>query len=178
MAPTTSVSRSLKGHPQVRLQGSFPHPHWVAFLFSGLSNLKVSVIAGMATRGANQEWDARFDLDFTRSEANPESLDYLALAQQQTSLAFQPPQISRFQISRRFDQALEVVLQAPDQIGFLGRMLVKMSMMTLFPTEMQIDTINGQINDRIVFRSIGMMPPTSTVEESLEAMLRGLMTTV
>lgn len=174
MPPQISLVKSWNGGRQLRIQGEFLHPHWVAFLFSGLSNLKISVIGGTANSVTIRDWDAHFDLDFSGCSLPPESIDYLALSQQETSLAFAPPKLSTFHITRRPDQSLELLLQGPDQIGFLGRILVKLSLLTLFPCEMEIGTVAGRIQDRIVFRGISGMSPNESVEESLETILRGL----
>jgi hypothetical protein len=39
---------------------------------------------------------------------------------------------------------------------------------------MEINTVSGRIHDQIVFCGIGGLPPGDSVDESLEAMLRGL----
>ena len=177
MPATTSISRAPNGDHELRLQGQFERAHWVAFLFSGLSRLEIAVISGKATRDRDRNWNARFTLDFRGSQAVPERVDYLQLAQQETTSAFAPPLLSEFAITRRSDQALEVILQGPDQIGFLGRILLKLSLLTLFPIEMEINTVSGRIHDRIVFCGIGGLPPGTSVDASLEAMLRGLVRT-
>ena len=172
MPPQFSLAKSRNRVQQLRICGEFQHPHWIPYLFSGLSNLKVSVMRGTATRAATRDWDATFDLDFTECSRTPDKIDYLTLSQQQTALAFAPPTLSQFQITRRTDQSLEVLLHGPDQIGFLGRILSKLALFMLFPTELEIDTVAGRIQDRIVFRSLGGMPPSELAEKSLETMLR------
>ena len=174
MPPQFSLAKSRNGGQQLRIQGEFQRPLWIPYLFSSLSNLKVSVTRGTATLTATRDWDAAFDLDFSGCTRTPENIDYLALSEQQTPLASAPPTLSHFLVTRRSDQSLEVVLQGPDQIGFLGNILAKLSMLTLFPTELEIDTVAGQIRDRIVFLGIGGMPPNESIEKSLETMLQGL----
>jgi hypothetical protein len=174
MPPQFSLAKSRNGGPQLRMCGEFQRPLWIPYLFSGLSNLRVSVIRGTATRAANRDWNATFELDFRECTRTPENIDYLALSQQQAALASAPPTLSHFQITRRSDQSLEVLLQGPDQIGFLGGILTKLSMLTLFPIELEIDTVAGQIRDRIVFLGIGGMPPNESIENSLGAMLQDL----
>jgi hypothetical protein len=87
------------------------------------------------------------------------------------------PQLRKFQITRRVDSGLEVALEAADQIGFLGRVLGRLSLLMLFPTEIEINTVSGTIRDRLVLRGIGGSPPTATAQSSLETLLRALVRT-
>jgi hypothetical protein len=106
----------------------------MAFLFSGLSEAGVSVISGRAIQNETQ-WDARWTLDFSRAIGVPESLDYVAMAlQRPTTTKNSVPVISSYQIARRADQSLQVRLQ-PDQIGFLSRVLSRLSLIMLFPSK-------------------------------------------
>ena len=82
------------------------------------------------------------------------------------------PQLGSFRIARRSDMQLEAHLEAPDQVGFLGRLLTRVSSLGLFPSEMEIATVSGRIKDRLVFRGIMKKAPTETVQKSLEAMFR------
>lgn len=157
------------------MQGLFPHPHWIAFLFSGLAESQISVVSGRALRDDNHSWDARLPLDFSRARATPEALDYVALAQRKPATAdMVVPRLSRFEVLRLRDGALQMILEGPDQIGFLGRLLSRVSLLTLFPIDIEINTDAGTIRDRIVMRGIGGSAPVATTEEALATLLRGL----
>ena len=175
MLATSTITRSLTGFHELRLQGPFPHPHWIAFLFAGLAQSGVSVVSGRAVQDDKQEWDARINLDFKNSKVTPESLDYIALAARKpVSADMTIPRLSRFQITPRYDGSLEVTLEGPDQIGFLGRLLGRLSLLMLFPSELDINTVSGTIRDRIVLRGIMGTLPAQTMKESLETLLKGL----
>lgn len=171
--PTTSLQRLPDGFVEVGLRGEFSHPHWLAYLLRGLSESQVSLVSGRAVQSDTLEWDARIVLDFRSSQLLPEKLDYVTLAHQRMDMAtLAAPQLGGFRIARRSDLQLEAHLDAPDQVGFLGRLLTRVSSLGLFPSELEIATISGRIKDRIVFRGIMNKAPTDTVQKSLEAMFR------
>ncbi len=82
------------------------------------------------------------------------------------------PKLSRFELSRRSDQQLELKLEGPDQIGFLASILGRVSVLALFPSSLEINTMRGQIRDAIVLRGIGERGPSEAAYQSLERMLR------
>jgi len=173
ITPTALVQRLPDGSVEVALRGAFSHPHWLAYLLRALSESQVSLVSGRALQNDALDWDARIALDFQQSQLQPETLDYVALAQQRFNLAtLAAPQLGSFRITRRSDLQLEAHLEAPDQVGFLGRLLTRVSSLGLFPSAMEIATVGGCIRDRIVFRGIMNKAPTDTVQKSLEAMCR------
>jgi hypothetical protein len=173
VTPTTAVQRLPDGLVEVSLRGAFAHPHWLACLLRGLGEHQVSLLSGRAARNDAEEWDARVVLDFHASQAQPERLDYVALAHQRLTMAtLTAPQVDSFRVVRRSDMQLEAHVEAPDQVGFLGRLLTRVSSLGLFPSEMEIATVGGRIKDRIVLRGILSKAPTETVQKSLEAMFR------
>jgi hypothetical protein len=179
--PTTQpILKSLlrqmpDGLQELHLQGRFYHPHWLAFLLSGLAQFKISLVSGTAQlTEAPLEWDALLRLDFQHSATSPEQIDYGLLAEKPAVCEASPMQLSTFQITRRPDKALEVRLQGPDQLGFVGRFLTKVSLLGLYPSEVKIDTVAGRISDRIVLNGIAGSPPAETAQAALDTMLRGL----
>lgn len=173
MRPTTSIQKDSEGFHELRLRGAFEHPHWMAHLLSNLSEAHVSVVSGQACQMEDSCWDARLTLDFRSSTATPEVLDFVAMAQRRSAAVdWSPPQVSQFLITRRRDQQIELLVEGPDQIGFLSRLLTKVSVLGLFPSELEINTVAGQIRDRLVLRGITAMGPTRTVQSALEAVFR------
>lgn len=174
MTPQSSLLRLPNGLYSLSIKGSFTHPHWMAFLFAGLAGASVSVVSGRAIQ-SDIGWDAQINLDFSRSTGTPESLDYVAMALQKPASAdVGAPQLLKFHIIRRADSSLEVTLEGADQIGFLGRVLGRLSLLMLFPTEIEISTVSGLVRDRLVLRGIGGAPPTAMAQSSLETLLRAL----
>lgn len=173
MKPKSSIARNPDGTYVLAFHGEFLHPHWVAFLFSKLARQQISVMSGRATCQGLALWDASFQLDFKRSAAAPEHLNYLAMTEEEELPASAAPQLSSYQIVRRPDESLEIWVQGPDQIGFLSRLLGRLSMLGLFPREMLIDTVGGRIQDVLVFRAIGGAAPNESTRQRLDAVLRG-----
>lgn len=175
MSPNTSIARTVSGLNELAIDGRFRHPHWVAFLTSALAEQQISVVSGRAVSASGSQWEATFLLDFQRSLVSPERIDYAALAETERRLSSQPPpSLSGFFITRRRDGALSLRLVGPDQIGFLGRMLAKLSMLMLFPTELVVDTVDGRIDDLVVLRGTAGAAPPEGLRGSLESMLTGL----
>lgn len=181
MTPQASILPGEKGLYDLKIKGLFIQPHWMVFLFSGLSEKQISVVEGQA-KSAVHIWDSHFKLDFRRSVATPNSIDYLALAGRRhiTPVANHGalPRLDSFYLRRRPDSSLEMRLSAPDEIGFLGRLLGEVSSLALYPTEMVIKTVSMQIQDSIAFRGIGGAPPSETIELALETLLSGLVRSV
>ena len=172
--PKSTLNRTPGGQYEIRIEGRFAHPHWVSFLFSGLSQQQISIVSGRALQDARLEWDARFVLDFRFSTAVPQNLDYVALAeknppQNDTGM----PRLSHFEIKGHL-RGMEVLISGPDQVGFLGRLMRKLSLLALFPVEIDINTVSGVINDRIVLQTIGGGAVSETVRAALQALLRDL----
>ena len=173
MALESSISLTSQGYHQLSLNGRLHRPHWVAQLFAALSQLHVSIISGYATQVKGGEWTSKFLLSFSNSSADPNRLDYNALAEQ--SLPAErtfSPKLSRFHILRRADQLIELRVEGPDQIGFLAAILSRVSGLALFPSELEIDTVAGNINDSIVLRGIADRGPSEAAYQSLDRMLK------
>ncbi len=174
MVPKATVTPTANGLQELKVQGLFHHPHWMVFLLSGLADRQVSVLGGCATQQISHTWEAVFQLDFRNSGITPESVNYLALTGHNASYApAAPPILSAFQMRRRADNALEITVQGPDQIGFLSKLLGGVSLLALYPTELEINTIGGQIKDRVVLRGIGGSAPRDSTEASLQTLLQG-----
>lgn len=174
MSTTANIVQLPSGQYELNLQGRLAHPHWVGFLFTGLAQLNISVVAGHATQRDIQDWTARFTLDFSSSRSRPDTVDFVGLTQRKAaSIDMKNPVLSKFEVLRRADQGLEVRLEGPDQLGFLSRLLGRFSLLMLFPTEIEIRTVGGQVRDRLVFRAMGGTPPDESARQALEAMLKG-----
>ena len=65
---------------------------------------------------------------------------------------------------------LEAMLFADDEAAFLARLLRQVSLLSLFPTEFEINTRQGRIEDRFVFCAIGGRAPGRPVAAALDQM--------
>ena len=172
--PTSNLTRSPTGLYELHIEGRFAHPHWISFLFSGLSQQKISIVSGRAEQNARLEWNARFDLDFRLSMAVPRNLDYVAMAEKNPPATdAEMPRLSKFEV-KGHARGIEVLISGPDQVGFLGRLMRKLSLLALFPVEIDIDTVSGVISDRIVLQTIGGGAVSESVRTALGTLLRDL----
>jgi hypothetical protein len=160
------------GLQRIELTGLFSHPHWLAFLCGGLSAAGVDVVSGHAMRTAPMRWEAHFLV------AGPAAgLDVLAMAWTKPEVRdSESPRLSSYALRRRADRQLELQLEAPDSLGFLGRLLSRVSLLALLPSELDIATVGGRIKDTIVLGSIGSGEPPEDLLVALEEMLSRLRT--
>ena len=167
---TAQVQVQPGGLHRVELAGSFPHPHWLAFLCGGLSASGVSVVSGHAVRTTPLLWEGHLLV-----AGDVAQLDIVALAGRRPPVRdAASPVLSWSTVERRSDGLLYVSLEAPDALGFLGRLLGRMALITLLPTEVEITTVDDRISDRFVLSGIGSTPPSEDVLEALRAMLGGM----
>ena len=171
---TTQATAQVRVQPgglhRVELAGSFPHPHWLAFLCGGLSASGVSVVSGRAFRTAPMAWEGHLLVG-----GEVAGLDIVALAGRRPPMrdaAF--PVLTWSTVERRSDGLLYLSLEAPDVLGFLGRLLGRMALLTLLPAEVDITTVDGRISDRFVLSGIGSTPPSDDVVDALRVMLAGM----
>ena len=177
MLPTASISRLPGGAHKLTIQGRFNSPHWLVVLFLGLAEQKISVQSGRARCGEANHWEGEIVLDFSHSTSKPEALNYVEMALRQIPVPPDKlPRLTRFAVTRRADQALEAEVEGPDQTGFLARLLGRASLLLLFPTEIDIATVEGRVLDRFVFRGFAGAAPSEANSQSLESLLAGLVT--
>jgi hypothetical protein len=164
---TAQVHLQPGGLHRVDLAGSFPHPHWLAFLCGGLSAHGVSVVSGQAARTGPMQWEGHLLVEGEFSD-----LDIVALAGRRPPMRdAAAPVLSWSVVERRSDGLIYLSLEAPVALGFLGRLLGRMALLTLLPTEVEITTVGGRISDRFVLSGIGSSAPSEDVLDALRAML-------
>ncbi len=172
---TATFTPTRDGQHRLDLEGAFTHPHWLAFLCGGLAATGVSVVSGRAVRDAPMRWTGHFVVDASATRTPLDSLDPVALAGLRPAVRDTAvPRLTSFEVRRRADRRLEVRLEAPDELGFLGRLLSRISLLTLLPSELEIHTVRGTVEDRLVLGGIGGTPPSEEVLGPLEELLTGL----
>jgi len=144
------------------------HPHWLAFLCAGLARQRFSVVSGTARR-EGRTWTARLDVAGT----GPLLADPVALASTRPERDAAVPRLGAYALVRRPDGLLALSVEAPDELGFLGRLLSRVSVLTLLPVEVDIATDAGTVRDRLVLGGIGSGALGEDVHGALDAMLRG-----
>ncbi|MCW2542516.1 MAG: hypothetical protein JWM40_68 [Frankiales bacterium] len=151
----------------VDLGGTYTHPHWLAFLCGGLSAAGVSVVSGRAVRLEGMDWEGHLLVTGPVS-----ARDAAALAS--TRPVTRDPgrlQLTSYTVERRADGQLSMQVEAPDELGFLGRLLSRVSLLTLVPTALEIATVTGHIRDTVVLGGIGHSQPSEDVRVALEDLL-------
>lgn len=155
------------------LHGVPDDPHWFAHVCSGLSDLGISVVTGHACRHDDGTWLAHVDVDVAGAVLPPESLDVAALAAPRPrprDLAWLT--LTSAQVNRREDGLLVVEVTAGDELGLLGRLLRRVSMLGLEPVEVSAATRTGIAHDRLVLTGPGGGVPGGGLAVQLEQVLR------
>jgi hypothetical protein len=165
-----SITAAPGGLHRVQLDGPFAHPHWLAFLCGGLSAAGVAVVSGVAVRPEPLCWTAHFLVS-----GPVEGLDVVALAGRRPPRRDATvPHVTSYDVTRQADGQLSLTVEAADSLGFLGRLLSRISLLTLLPSALEISTERGRISDRFVLSGIGSAAPSEEVHEALQGMLAGM----
>lgn len=181
----TSMERSYEVHPiegdrhQLRLWGSLPRD-WADPLCRGLARAGVSIVRGFAKRGPDARWIASFELERQRRSTDPMTLDYLALAAR-TGRGAEPPAIAidHYRLERRpeHDGSLFLEVLGPDQLGFLGGLLERLSFLSLIPVDMAVETGPGGVHDCFFLRGADGTAPGAATRRILSEVLEGRLCT-
>jgi hypothetical protein len=153
---------------QVDLDGTYTHPHWLAFLCGGLSGAGVSVVSGRAVRRDGMNWEGHLLVSGPVSARDASAFSSTRPITRDAGRL----QLTSYTVVRRPDGQLAVQVEAPDELGFLGRLLSRVSLLTLVPSELEIATVSGQIRDTVVLGGIGQSQPSEDVRLALEDLLR------
>ncbi|RQW81701.1 MAG: hypothetical protein EHM79_19450 [Geobacter sp.] len=156
----------------VRIWGRFS-PEWIGCLSSGLSRHKISIVKGTAKKALSY-WEAEFEIEKTRLADDPRKLDFLALAKDESNTTQENSiSITKYTLEppEKHGGALYLELKAADQLGFLGQVLNNLAFLTLFPEEISIDTVQGNIFDKFWIRGLGGNPPSATAQAALRRKL-------
>lgn len=165
-----TITPEAGGLHRVALDGPFAHPHWLAFLCGGLSAEGVAVVSGEAVRPEPMRWTGHFLLD-----GAVDGLDVVALAGRRPPRRDATvPHLTSYDVRRQADGQLSLAIEAADSLGFLGRLLSRISLLTLLPSALEISTDAGRISDRFVLSGIGSTAPSDEVLEALKGMLAGM----
>jgi hypothetical protein len=157
------------------LSGQPEHPHWLASVCTGLSELGIDVTAGHALREPGGTWRAHLDVDVSAALVVPDDVDVAALAAQRPQPGDTASmRLSAVDVRRRADGFLLVEVEAPDETGFLGRLLRRVSLLGLYPLEVSVATHGGVVHDRLVLSGIGVTIPSEDVAITVEQVLLGL----
>jgi len=156
------------------LSGRYQHPHWLAHVCGALGDRGISVTAGHALRRSAGEWEGHLDLDASASTVptGPADLPALAAITRRRNDK-EELRLSSVTLARLDDGFLRLDVSAPDELGFLGRLLRRVSLLGLYPVEVRVATRVGTVQDRLVLAGIGSTRPSQDIGDVLEQVLRG-----
>jgi hypothetical protein len=160
-AAAFSVFRKTRTLYSVRLGGPL-HALWADHLTRGLSALGISVLNGFARRTPAGTWGVEFLVMPMPGAADPATVDYVALTEQEPPTAPPAIGIDSYALDGSPEQAglLYAEVRGPDRLGFLGGVLRLMAQQDLAPREMWIATWDGQAFDRFLLAAPdGRVPP-------------------
>lgn len=168
---TATVRSEGRSTYVVEIAGQLP-VFWAGNLLSALAEKNIDVMSGRGV-GEKRNWKATLTLDARRAATPPDKLDLVALANTEAvPTGGTELKLTRFALTPLADGRLEVRVSAPDQSGFLSRLIRSMALVSLFPREFEIDTPGGQIKDRFIVSGAGnAVSPTAL--KAFEKMLTG-----
>jgi len=163
---------TASGNFIVKIWGRFS-PEWIGCLSSGLSRHKISIIKGKAKKSLAY-WETEFEIERTRLADDPRKLDFLALAKEENNATRENSlSLNRYTLEppEKHGGALYLEIKAADQLGFLGQILNNLAFLSLFPEEISIDTVQGNIFDKFWIRGLGGNPPSAAAQAALKKKL-------
>lgn len=169
-------ARPGRGAPLRRLaiDGAMP-PGWAGRVAAGLAARRVNVVRGHARRIGPVHWIGELEVEALDAAVDAAGIDLLALAAREPAAGAPASHLhlDGYRIEPAGDD-LRVHVRARDQVGFLERLLGVFAMFVLFPREMEIETVAGEVRDTFTLRAMGDRPAPPALVRSLEAMLARL----
>lgn len=155
-AARSHVVRKTRSLYSVRLAGPL-HPMWGDHLTRGLASYGISVLNGFARRRPAGDWGVEFLVTPMPGAADPGSVDYVALCEQEPLLPPPPITLDAYAVDGSPEHAglLYAEVRGPDRLGFLGSVLRLMADKGLVPREMWIATWDSQAYDRFLLAPPG-----------------------
>ena len=150
---------------------------WLGRLANALSRRGISIESVDAIRRADGSWFGALRLAIELATIAPTELDYFSLCSEgrDDTIALREPRLERFQIERTATGALELRLNAADEVGFLASVLDRCEFLGLFPERLKVTTDQGMINDVLWLRGVAGNAPSSEAERALRAQFSRLL---
>ena len=170
------VTRLSSGTIRVELWGLMP-VGWLGNFTRGATRMNLSILRGVARRGAQRRWTAEFELRES-GDLRSEPIDFLALAREPSeSPAPVALELAGFELvrSRGHLGALDLRIRARDRVGFLASLLEHLAGFVLFPEEIGIETALGEARDSLSLSSVGGQSPPPEIEGALRKSLQACM---
>ena len=156
----------------MRLGGPF-RGAWLANLSCRLAEQQLSIDYAHARLTGDQIWIAELHLLGHEPANDPLGIDYAALAEE-TDIQTKPVFVIdsyRLLESRAYGGSLMLTLEAPDSLGLLGSLLMRLSLLGLVPIELHIETTAGRAYDSLWLCAVGGGAPTSDLRDAAAQVL-------
>jgi len=169
-----TVTPRFPGRYTLGLEGHL-QAGWAARLASGLARRQISVVRARAHRQPSRVWAAEIDVLVPLDAPALDEAALEALLKDRSPLdgRASAPAITRHVLTPR-EEDLEVQVRAPDSVGFLDRVLRLFAFYGLFPCELGIDTVRGEVRDVFRLRTMTGDAPSARTREALERRLTAL----
>ena len=145
---------------------------WFRRLASAVARRGISIQSAAATRDSDDNWTGRVELD-----VDPNTLNYLALTDEDAGTSLALPPIERFRMERTETNAICLRVFARDRVGLLSALLDRMQFLGLFPVRLRVTTDGPLVDDTIWLRGVADHPPSTEAERALTALLQELSST-
>jgi hypothetical protein len=157
---------------QLRVGGRL-RPGWCGNLATGLAARGVDVVSGRAVTVAVGQWSAEFQLRCSESlQPSRGELVRLLVAEARAGFAT-PIRLVRYSLERSESHGGSLALEVAglDELGFLAALMRRLAYFSLFPVELQLETVGPRVRDRLWLRGAGGRRPSPRAERALRASL-------
>lgn len=160
------------GCHRLHVRGRLPID-WVSNLASGLARNGIGIMSGQAFREGAMTWHGHFILKGSPLAAPADKIDYYLLVKTAAVKAGTSLTLDGFTLRPTTERggALFLEIRGKDQLGFLGTFFGKLSFYSLFPIHMEIETIEGRIQDRFWLSGAGGGQPSASIVAALRTTL-------
>lgn len=156
----------------LHLSGSL-HVAWAGRLAAGLAARHISVVRATARRGATS-WTAEIELDLLEGAVEPSAIDFVALMREHGCPEPAGPLRLGSGRAARTRRGVSVEIRGEDRVGFLGGVLRLFAELRLFPREMRVETVGGEVRDVFLLEGLGGEPPPEAIVAALQRRLDAL----
>jgi hypothetical protein len=171
-----SVSAQAPDRFAIRFEDRLP-PGWSAALSLALSEAKVDIERLSAVKATGNRWIVELLVKTSPGSSDVKRLDLVALAWSSTRGV--PPGrvvLEDYHIDEREnDGALLLDVRAADRTGFLATLLACLAGLSLFPEQLEVETVDGEVRDSFVLKGIGGSYPSESIRQALETTLQDLL---
>ena len=171
--PEFTIEKLSTNLYRLSVRGCFT-PGWLARLSAGLSDHKVSILCGGGRQIYGSYWEAGFEIKMAAFTDDPRKLDFRSFVEARTSVRYDESfELREFSIEQPEDphQAVWVVVKGADKIGFLRNILKVFAFYSLFPSEIEIETIGANACDRFLLHSVGGTAPSANALQGVRELL-------